>query len=504
MKWPISWTAIGRAALSVITVLVLVVMGSSLVNSWQQPQVTGQLQLYQSNLLLQASEWQGEGLSDLDQQRIRKALLGDTPLAAVTEEYQSLEEEAQAVLARSQSTLATTTDTNRTAQLQGAIAQQQTLLTRIHLRLGLLIAAQDDTAAAMDQWQRLTADANASPTATATATTLVSLWQNNPAPNTEQILQANLQGWFRNRALEQLYRQQAQNTALAQLNTEEQAMAQATLLKLVAISLLPTIGGVAGVVLLLALAVQWFSEREQALLAQKLEAWSVPWGGETIWVVLVLGFFFVGQFLLPLVLGGLGVSEIATTNRGRAFFSLIYYLLMSISGITVLFVAIRNFRPLPEGWFRFKLLDRWPLWGIGGYLVALPIMLGVSFLNQQVWQGQGGSNPLLQTVVEESDPIALLIFFLTAAVAAPLFEEFLFRGFLLPSLTRYLPMWGAMLLSSFIFAAAHLSLSEVVPLMTLGMILAFVYVRSRNLLSSMLLHSAWNSVTMVGLFLLGS
>ncbi|MEL6249305.1 MAG: CPBP family intramembrane glutamic endopeptidase, partial [Cyanobacteria bacterium J06627_15] len=96
------------------------------------------------------------------------------------------------------------------------------------------------------------------------------------------------------------------------------------------------------------------------------------------------------------------------------------------------------------------------------------------------------------------------IFFLTAAVAAPLFEEFLFRGFLLPSLTRYMPVWGAMLLSSFIFAAAHLSLSEVVPLMTLGFILAFVYVRSRNLLAPMLLHSAWNSVTMLGLFLLGS
>ena len=47
-----------------------------------------------------------------------------------------------------------------------------------------------------------------------------------------------------------------------------------------------------------------------------------------------------------------------------------------------------------------------------------------------------------------------MVFFLTAAVAAPLFEELLFRGFLLPSLTKYLPGWGAIVISSFIFAAA--------------------------------------------------
>jgi membrane protease YdiL (CAAX protease family) len=137
-------------------------------------------------------------------------------------------------------------------------------------------------------------------------------------------------------------------------------------------------------------------------------------------------------------------------------------------------------------------------------LTALPLMLTVSVLNQQIWQGQGGSNPLLQTVLEAQDPFALAIFFATASIAAPLFEEFLFRGFLLPSLTRYMPVGGAIAVSSLVFAIAHLSLSEVLPLAVLGGVLGIVYTRSRNLLAPMLLHSAWNSVTMLGLFLLGS
>jgi membrane protease YdiL (CAAX protease family) len=44
----------------------------------------------------------------------------------------------------------------------------------------------------------------------------------------------------------------------------------------------------------------------------------------------------------------------------------------------------------------------------------------------------------------------------------------------------------------------------VFPLATLGIILGVVYTRSRNLLSSILLHSLWNSGTLISLFILGS
>jgi hypothetical protein len=100
--------------------------------------------------------------------------------------------------------------------------------------------------------------------------------------------------------------------------------------------------------------------------------------------------------------------------------------------------------------------------------------------------------------------VVLAIFFFTASIAAPFFEEIMFRGFLLPSLTRYVPVWAAIGLSSLLFALAHLNLSEVLPLAMLGIILGVVYTRSRNLLASMLLHSLWNSGTLISLFILGS
>jgi membrane protease YdiL (CAAX protease family) len=177
---------------------------------------------------------------------------------------------------------------------------------------------------------------------------------------------------------------------------------------------------------------------------------------------------------------------------------------MSVGGISVLYLSIKSYFPLPEDWFKFKFNADWLAWGFGGYLVAIPSVLLVSLINQQIWHGQGGSNPLLFLALQAKDRVALAIFFSTASIAAPLFEEIMFRGFLLPSLTRYTSVNGAIMISGFIFAIAHLSLSEVLPLATLGIILGFVYTRSRNLLAPMLLHCLWNSGTLVSLFVLGS
>jgi hypothetical protein len=222
--------------------------------------------------------------------------------------------------------------------------------------------------------------------------------------------------------------------------------------------------------------------------------------------VFVVGFFLMGQILVPLAFFLLKVKASTFDVRGQSLYVLASYVLVALGGLLVLYFSLKAFLPLPqqEKWFQIDLSGNWFWWGLAGYLTALPLVILVSLINQLVWRGQGGSNPLLPLVLESQDGVALLIFFLTAAVAAPLFEEFLFRGFLLPSLTRYVPVWGAIVASSLLFAVAHLSLSEVLPLMTLGIVLGVVYTRTRNLLAPMLLHSLWNSGTLLSLFILGS
>ena len=94
--------------------------------------------------------------------------------------------------------------------------------------------------------------------------------------------------------------------------------------------------------------------------------------------------------------------------------------------------------------------------------------------------------------------------FAVTAILAPLLEEVVFRGFLLTSLTKFMPTWLAVLISSLGFGLAHASARDLPQLAALGTLLGFSYVRSRNLLTPMLIHGAWNGTVLLVLFALAS
>ncbi len=508
---------IKRLILSALTFVAIVLIGTSLAQSWNEPQVQSRLELYQANLILHAAEWNGSESGGGNP----SALFGGSTEAAI-EQYQELRDSAQKNLSKAKNRLQQAQPTPgitpeelpqrelQQQELRRSVEQLTQLQTELDLRLGILQAHQNKPAAAVKTWQDMLDRPGQPTTLVKTAETLIGLWS-NPAqllPNAEVQLKGQLDGWFRYQALSQLYQLQERQQALVALQATEQTVAQQAAGKLAIVSTIPLLGGLAGVVLLLVLLVQFAIQRDTALLAIHSDTkWSVPWDGETIWQV-VLGFFLVGQILLPLVFSvvfqSLRLNPAALGERGQGYYVLASYALLSMGGLGVLYTSIAPFFPLPKlEWFNLNWRSRWWLWGLGGYLVALPLVILVSWVNQQLWQGQGGSNPILQIALEGKDPVALAIFCFTASIAAPLYEEVMFRGFLLPSLTRYLPVWGAIVLSGFVFAVAHLNVSEILPLAVLGIVMGFVYTRSRSLLASMLLHSLWNSGTLLSLFLLG-
>ncbi|MEP0872176.1 CPBP family intramembrane metalloprotease [Trichocoleus desertorum AS-A10] len=528
--------------LGVLTIIAIAFIGLSLAQSWSQPQVQSRLELYQTNLLLHASEWQGDANSDVDLKGARDKLIGDEPVKAALKQYQEARQSVAGTLAkletRSQPTLedrplartlkpetqpkvapATETPAPKTQaqQSQEPITQMTRLIHELDLRLGVLQAQQEQTVAALATWNQLidtTQPSSQFSSLGKTATALVGLWSTPSSllPDAELQIKQELDGWFRYQALTRLYKLQQRQTSLSELQTTEQDLAQQAALKLLLIAGIPVFGFLIGIGILVYLVVQWLVKGKQALLVQNgTLSWPTSWGGETIWQVLVLFFvgqFFVGQIALPLGLQLLGINPASFDSRTQAIYILAVYALLVTVGLLVLYSSLKPFLPLPdeeyEDWFRINGGGNWFWWGLGGYFMALPLVILVSLINQQFWQGQGGSNPILPIVLEGRDNVALVIFFLTASVAAPLFEEVMFRGFLLPSLTRYVPVWGAITISAFLFALAHLSLSEILPLMVLGMVLGFVYTRSRNLLAPMLMHSLWNSGTLLSLFILGS
>ena len=479
---------------------------SSLWASFQEPQVQGQLELYQTNLVLEAAEYDRDSLATTSPEAIAtlvEQLTGEDPYANATKQYEAVLDSSESQL----QALQERAETKPSAANDKAIANAEALIDELHVKLGILYAVNQKIEAAATQWENISASDR---TYAPLVNVLEPLWLDNIAvDDAGLILGDRLETWFRQQNLQQLFKVTGEDGALAILQQDIQFEAQQSFFKLTFVTILPFSVGIFGFGLLIFLLIQFIRKREDSLLfADKSSAWETPWDGEIIWQVFIVGFFFVGQLALPLVLPGLlqslDIDAASWTVREKAAYTLVTYLLMAIAGILVLLASVWAFRPLPKNWFQIKWLDNWTVWGFGGYMVALPLVLIVSLINQQIWHGQGGSNPILSLALKAQDQVALTIFFLTASVMAPLYEEIMFRGFLLPSLTRYLPVWGSIVLSGFLFAIAHMSLSEVLPLMTLGIILGFVYTKSKNLLAPMLLHSLWNSGTLISLFILGS
>ncbi len=90
-----------------------------------------------------------------------------------------------------------------------------------------------------------------------------------------------------------------------------------------------------------------------------------------------------------------------------------------------------------------------------------------------------------------------------AVLAAPLCEEFIFRGLIYGGLRRSLPTWSAIMVSAAIFAVVHPPLS-MLPVFVLGCCAAWTYERSKTLLAPMLVHAVYNAAVLAAQWQLGA
>jgi hypothetical protein len=95
----------------------------------------------------------------------------------------------------------------------------------------------------------------------------------------------------------------------------------------------------------------------------------------------------------------------------------------------------------------------------------------------------------------------ILGFMFLAVVISPIIEELFFRGFLLTFLKNYTTPLVAIVLSSGVFAFAHLNLGVAIPLWFLGIALGLAYEHTGSLLVPMTIHGCFNLTTALAVLL---
>lgn len=160
------------------------------------------------------------------------------------------------------------------------------------------------------------------------------------------------------------------------------------------------------------------------------------------------------------------------------------------------------------GWRRFRLADIvYALAGFALYFVGYIVILSlvthlIPAINVNQKQDLGFQNT--------SGSLNLLLTFLSLVVLPPLVEETVFRGFVFSGLKNKLPIVYAALLTSALFATAHLQFGSGKPLLwvaaidtfTLSLVLCYLRQKSGGLWAGIVLHALKNSIAFVSLFLL--
>jgi membrane protease YdiL (CAAX protease family) len=132
--------------------------------------------------------------------------------------------------------------------------------------------------------------------------------------------------------------------------------------------------------------------------------------------------------------------------------------------------------------------------GLGGSCGAAAALVGGVYLYallQAIRHGWFGDQLSESALRAASGALGVWVIGL-AVVAAPLFEEFIFRGLVFRGLRRSLPFAAAVVVSAAVFALVHPPVS-VVPVFGLGLAAAFAYERTGSLLAPVLTHMVYNA-----------
>lgn len=206
---------------------------------------------------------------------------------------------------------------------------------------------------------------------------------------------------------------------------------------------------------------------------------------------------FIGAMLPCAVVAKLAVVASHVPGKGvqNVAFNFAFYLLAL--GVLYLLIAKRYDRPLWRslGWtFHFR----------GAWICALagpPLAIALAAL---AWLLHAPASTSIQDLITDRTSLILVVLF--AVLIGPIFEELVFRGFLLPLLSRSLGPWLGILLTAIPFALLHIATygplwQTILVVGIAGVVFGYARVRTGSTVASFMIHMGYNGL-FFGLFLL--
>jgi len=171
--------------------------------------------------------------------------------------------------------------------------------------------------------------------------------------------------------------------------------------------------------------------------------------------------------------------------------------------VLLYFVIVKHKKTLASLGLKFRSFFKNVLAGITAYIFIVPSLLVILILSIRLLNFLGYSpptQPVLEVFMEEERSKVLLFLTIFVAVFGPIVEEMFFRGFVYPAIKKRLGVLAAAVLSAAIFSLLHSNIVGFLPIMTLGVLLAYLYETTGSLVSSITVHIIHNSIIVSFIF----
>lgn len=137
-------------------------------------------------------------------------------------------------------------------------------------------------------------------------------------------------------------------------------------------------------------------------------------------------------------------------------------------------------------------------WATGGIFMALFAQFFAALVEKAIGINPGSENTQDILKLIELFPTVVIV----SSIIGPILEEIVFRKVIFGSLYNRFPFWAAALLSSVIFALAHMEPIHIILYSAMGFVFAFLYVKTKRIIVPIIAHVSMNTfVVIVQLFL---
>jgi membrane protease YdiL (CAAX protease family) len=220
---------------------------------------------------------------------------------------------------------------------------------------------------------------------------------------------------------------------------------------------------------------------------------SVPWGIPDILRVSIIVMF-----------SGCALGAVRLNMDINLRMMLNTFLIDVIAGTAILyFILVKYKEKISSLGITFKDFYKNVLSGITAYAFILPILISVLILSMLFLDKIGYKappQPVFDMFFEEKRSNVILFLTIFVSVLGPVIEEIFFRGFLYSAVKKRFGILAGVLLSAALFSMLHANISGFLPIMILGVLMAFLYEVTGSLVASISVHILHNSIIVCFVF----